>query len=220
MSAENTEPYPVDDPSKYRSSVRFSNTIENDVDLPATHQISNTRKSKSFSDRARSTIKKAKEATKEIVHPDCIHDFNKQLEEIPTKKQPKQQEQQSSSSFNRSHSQFLSLTFYKNNVDFFVLILIYILLSVLFVLIQLLVLYPTAAWYVKMARAAGILLNFNSCLVVLLVLRRLTSWIRNTVMGAYFSVLDEFIMFHKVLGVWIFILALVHSMGQGFNACE
>jgi len=219
MSNENTEPSPVDDPSKYRNSVRF----ENDVDLPATHQISDTRKNKSFSNRARSTIKQAKEATKEIVHPDCIHDFSKQLEEIKTSKDPSAKEQpkkQQSSCFSCSHSQFLSLTFYKNNVDFFVIILSYTLLSVLFVLIQLLVLYPTAAWYVKMARAAGILLNFNSCLVVLLVLRRLTSWIRNTVVGAHFSVLDEFIKFHKVLGVWIFVLALVHSVGQGFNACE
>ena len=92
MSTENIDPVSVDDPNKNRSSVRFSNILDNpnelEVDLPTAYQISNTRESKSLSQRARSTIKRAKEATKEIVHPDFIHEFNKfdnELEvDVPT----------------------------------------------------------------------------------------------------------------------------------------
>lgn len=181
--------------------------------------------------KSRSTIKRARQATKEIISPEFQLEFKKELDLItqkiasldtkPVASKPTKKPFCSSCSLqNLNESQYLSLTFYKNNADFFGVIAVYCLMSLMFVLIQLLVLYPTVPWYVKMARAAGILLNFNSCLVILLVLRRLNSWIRNTVIGSHFSVLDEFIHFHKFIGVLIFILSVIHTIGQSINACE
>lgn len=182
---------------------------------------------KKYSFKPRSTIKQVSKATKEIILPSFKQDFKKELHEIKRESGEKKtvQEQPKKKASKRSfctscnkQSQFLSLTYYKNNLSIFVFILIYILLSILFLLIQLLVLYPSAQWYVKMARAGGMLLNFNSCIVILLVLRRLNTWARNTVLGAKFSVLDEFIQFHKYIGSFIFILSIIHTVGQCINA--
>ncbi len=156
-----------------------------------------------------------------------MHEFDEQLKNVKSKENAKPQNEHQPDQHKHAiniisffKSRFLSLSYYKNNAVYFATILVYFLLSILFVLIQLLVFFPTAMWYVQMARAAGILLNFNSCLVIMLVLRRLTSWMRDTLIGSYFSVFDQFIQFHKMIGVWIFILSFLHTLGQCINACQ
>lgn len=174
----------------------------------------------------RSTIKNWKESAIEIVKPNYKEEFYKYLEKIKIEKpapKPKPKKKPCCASCSPSaikKSRFTNLMYYKNNMSFWILILIYVLLSILFVLIQLLVLYPNTPWYVQMARAAGILIDFNSCLVILLVLRRLTSWARNTLLGARISALDDFINFHKVIGIWIGITSLIHTVGQIINMCK
>lgn len=176
--------------------------------------------------KPRSTMKNLRESAIEIVKPNYKEEFYKYLQKIkiekPTPKpQPKKKACCSSCSPSAiKKSRFTSLMYYKNNMSFWILILLYVLLSIMFVLIQLLALYPNTPWYVQMARAAGILIDFNSCLVILLVLRRLTSWARNTVLGARISALDDFISFHKAIGIWIGITSLIHTVGQIINMCK
>jgi len=143
-----------------------------------------------------------------------MHEFDEQLKNVKSKENAKPQNEHQPDQHKHAiniisffKSRFLSLSYYKNNAVYFATILVYFLLSILFVLIQLLVFFPTAMWYVQMARAAGILLNFNSCLVI-------------TLIGSYFSVFDQFIQFHKMIGVWIFILSFLHTLGQCINACQ
>ncbi len=128
--------------------------------------------SKSVVQKAQSTLEKVKEATKEIVQPEFMHEFDEQLKNVKSKENAKPQNEHQPDQHKHAiniisffKSRFLSLSYYKNNAVYFATILVYFLLSILFVLIQLLVFFPTAMWYVQMARAAGILLNFNSCLV-------------------------------------------------------
>jgi len=111
-----------------------------------------------------------------------MHEFDEQLKNVKSKENAKPQNEHQPDQHKHAiniisffKSRFLSLSYYKNNAVYFATILVYFLLSILFVLIQLLVFFPTAMWYVQMARAAGILLNFNSCLVIMLVLRNLIS---------------------------------------------
>lgn len=114
-------------------------------------------------------------------------------------------------------NKYFSLSYYKNNPIFTIFAIGYLLLSLLFVLIQLLVLYPYAEWYVKMARFCGILLNFNSCLVIMLVLRRVSTWLKHFLNGPKFAFLDDSIEFHKILGILIFVFSFIHTLGQCIN---
>ena len=192
-----------------------SSTKNNDFDdrTPISHE----KKKRSTIKKLRSTLR---ESAIEIIKPQYQNEFNKYLDKKVVKNDKKKRSCCASCSVsNLKQSRFISFTYFKNNKSFWILIIIYILLSILFILIQLLVLYPNAEWYVKLARAPGILINYNSCLVILLVLRRLTSWARNTVFGAKVNALDDFIIFHKVIGVWIGILSIVHTIGQVFNMC-
>ncbi len=117
-------------------------------------------------------------------------------------------------------SKYTTLAYYRNNPLFIVFAIGYLLLSLLFVLIQLLVLYPTAEWSVKMARFGGILLNFNSCLIIMLVLRRVNSWLKLLLKSSHFAFLDDSIEYHKMLGIFIFLLSILHTLGQCINYCK
>jgi hypothetical protein len=186
---------------------------------------------------SRHVVFRVKSATIEAIKPENIYDFKnkaidikqeeEKLEKLAEeeKKQQiqrisKQDESKKSFCFKCKQSKYLSSNFYKNNVSFLLSIVIYILLSIFFVLIQLLALFPKVPWYLAIARAAGILIDFNSCLIILLVLRRLHTWLRNTVFGNKFSVIDDFSIFHKVIGIWLFILIIVHTIGQIINYCK
>jgi hypothetical protein len=109
--------------------------------------------------------------------------------------------------------------FNRNNLSKILTIIVYILIQLFFVLLKLLIFYPEVNPYLKVARAAGILISFNSCLIILLVLRRAITWIRNTKIGHYYPVLDEFREFHKFIGMWLVVLALIHTIGHALNLC-
>ncbi len=118
------------------------------------------------------------------------------------------------------NKKYRTLSFYRNNTAYFVTILIWILLQVFFVLLQLLVLHPKINIWLIFSRLTGILLNFNCCLIYLLVLRRLSTYLRNSVIGRRFLVLDESLAFHKFLGFWIAFLAFIHTLFHCINLCK
>lgn len=116
--------------------------------------------------------------------------------------------------------QYTRFSFYRNNISYFITIGIYLLLSIFFVLLQLLVLYPNLNVWLCFARACGILLDFNSVLIILLVLRHCNTWLRNSVIGRNYLVLDESLNFHKIIGFIILILGFVHTIAHAINLCE
>ncbi len=118
------------------------------------------------------------------------------------------------------NKKYRAISFYRNNIAYFATILIWILLQIFFILLQLLVLHPRKNAFLSISRAAGILINFNACLIYLLVLRRLATFLRNSVIGRKFLVLDESLAFHKFLGFWIFFLAFIHTLFHCVNLCK
>ena len=116
--------------------------------------------------------------------------------------------------------QYTRFSFYRNNISYFITIGIYILLSIFFVLLQLLVLYPKLNVWLCFARGCGILLDFNSVLIILLVLRNCNTWLRNSVIGRNYLVLDESLNFHKTIGFIILFLGFVHTMAHAVNLCK
>ena len=114
---------------------------------------------------------------------------------------------------------FLRASFYQNNFSFFFTILIYFLVQIGLLSLQI-SLYINANVYIKIARICGILLNFNSCLIILLVMRRLTTWLRSAIIGGRFLAIDEFLNFHKFIGFYLSLLSIIHSVAHFFNLCN
>jgi hypothetical protein len=114
---------------------------------------------------------------------------------------------------------FLRASFYQNNISFFFTILLYFLVQIGLLALQL-SLYKNANAYIQIARACGILLNFNSCLIILLVMRRLTTWLRSSAIGRRFLAIDEFLNFHKFIGFYLSLLSIIHSVAHFFNLCK
>ena len=177
-------------------------------------------------DFSQTVVFRAKSAAIEAIKPENVYEFKDRVTQI--KKEEKEHTKTTQTQAKQApkygcaackDSRFTSVSFYKNNSSFFISILAYVLLSIFFILIQLLVLFPNVYWYVAMARACGILINFNSCLIILLVLRRLSTWVRNTVLGPKFAVLDDFLIFHKFIGILILVLSFIHTLGQCINMC-
>ena len=118
------------------------------------------------------------------------------------------------------NKKYRQVSFYRNNISYFLTIALWIVLQIFFVLLQLLVLHPNINIWLVFARASGILLDFNNSLIILLVLRRLSTTLRNTYIGLKFLVLDESLNFHKFLGFWIFSMAFIHTLFHCINLCN
>ena len=119
---------------------------------------------------------------------------------------------------NSKFSKYTRLSFYRNNLSFFSIIIVYIIISIILIFVQLSY-YSEYNSAVKVARTAGILLNFNCSLIILLVLRGLLTWLRNSFIGTNFLPLDDFIKFHKLIGFFLILITVVHTIGHSINLC-
>ena len=115
---------------------------------------------------------------------------------------------------------YCQLSYYRNNKAYFLTILVWILLQIFFSLLQTLVLFPNLRWFMVIARICGILINLNACLIILLVFRRLNTFLRSSYIGRRFLVLDEFLEFHKFLGFYLLFLGIFHTIGHMINLCK
>lgn len=116
-------------------------------------------------------------------------------------------------------SKYFTLSYYRNNISFFLTILIYFIVQIVLAIIQYF-LYIESNVAVRFARIGGILLNFNSSLIVLLVLRRLVTWLRNSLLGRNFLPVDNFIKFHKFIGIFIVLFSILHTVSHCINLCK
>ena len=111
---------------------------------------------------------------------------------------------------------FLRLSYWRNNLSYILAISIFILIHI-GLIIYVLIIRANANAMTKLARVPGMLLNFDGSLILLLVLRRIATYVRNTSIGRKIAVIDDFLSFHKAVGWLILILSLLHSFGHFFN---
>ncbi|KAL8595540.1 hypothetical protein ACOMHN_000748 [Nucella lapillus] len=78
-------------------------------------------------------------------------------------------------------------------------------------------LYRHTNWYIIIARGAGMCLNFNCAFVLLLMLRRTLTFLRNTPL-VHVLPFDQHVMFHKLAGYAIVFFTLVHTGAHLGNA--
>ena len=114
---------------------------------------------------------------------------------------------------------FFKINFWRNNWSELVAIVLFILVHVALIT-YVLIIRASASVSAKFARVPGMLLNFTCALTILLILKRILTWIRTSHLGRKFSVLDGLLDFHKALGIYITILSFVHSFGHFFNFCK
>lgn len=120
---------------------------------------------------------------------------------------------------NIKSSRFVKCSFYKNNSEYFLFIIIYLIVQILLAILQLW-LYWDVNTALKIARVGGILISFNFAFSLFLVLRKLLTWLRNTTFGQICLPLDDFLDFHKYIGVFILLMSIMHTIGHCFNLCK
>ena len=116
-------------------------------------------------------------------------------------------------------SQLFSLSYYKNNSSYFLTLSVLILLNIIFCIVQYF-LNIDENDYVKIAKLAGILIDFNTCIIIITVLRRFTTFLRNSYYGRKFIAFDEFINIHKFIGSFLLFLGLIHALFHCINFCK
>ena len=110
-------------------------------------------------------------------------------------------------------------SFYKNNFSFVASIVLFFLAQTSLVIYQYHN-YSTQNELIIIARCCGILINFNSCLIILLVLKKSLTLIRNSRFCRHLLPIDDFLSFHKWLGFNLFVLSIVHTLAHSLNLCE
>lgn len=113
---------------------------------------------------------------------------------------------------------YFRLSYYRNNLSYFVTVLVYFMINVNLIFIQL-YLYSEYNTYVLIARVCGILLDFNCMIIILLPLRCFVTWMR-TLIGKDFRAIDQFIDFHKFIGFYILLLSIIHTLAHSLNLCK
>lgn len=108
---------------------------------------------------------------------------------------------------------------YKNNFEIFSFIIIYV-ISIISLSIHQLWSYWDVNIPLKIARVCGILISFNFAFSLVLVLRKTSSLLRNRKFSQTFLPLDNFLSFHKFVGVFIFVLCIVHTISHCVNLCK
>lgn len=116
-------------------------------------------------------------------------------------------------------SRFIKGSFYRNNSEYFLFITIYLIIQIILSILQLW-LYWDVNGALKVARVGGILISFNFAVSLFLVLRKLLTWLRSTKFGQICLPLDDFIDFHKLVGVFILLMSLMHTIGHCINLCK
>ena len=119
----------------------------------------------------------------------------------------------------KSFVKYFSKQYYKSNVSLCIFLLIYNAIQVCLVIMQVFK-YIREPMAIQIARTAGILLDFNMSLTVLLVLKRCLTWIGSVKIFRTCLPLKDFPKIHKVIGIYILLLSLIHTIAHCANVCK
>ncbi len=67
--------------------------------------------------------------------------------------------------------------------------------------------------YIQIARGCGACLNFNAMLILLPMVRYLTTWIRGHWLNKFIPV-NQSLSFHRIVGHWMMVLSIVHTFAH------
>ena len=109
---------------------------------------------------------------------------------------------------------YLTKTYLLNNKQHCICVLIYVLVNVALFVTS--IRYRTYNMAVIVARACGMALNFNSVLILLLMLRHSITWLRTTPMR-YILPIDNHVTYHRNVGYTIVVLSLIHTIAHLIN---
>ena len=113
----------------------------------------------------------------------------------------------------------LTIDYLKDNLSRLVVLFLYILVNLaltLYVLIYRIVVMKNHA-LVVIARIAGMLLNFNCALVIVLMLKQTILLVRTNKILRKLIPVDDHIDFHKVVGRVIAVLSIIHTIAHMAN---
>ncbi|XP_035699930.1 NADPH oxidase 5-like [Branchiostoma floridae] len=108
----------------------------------------------------------------------------------------------------------LSVQAVRNHLRTVVAVALYVVLNVALLCYAAIQYQPNVAMIV--AKGCGQCLNLNSMFALLLMLRKMLSYMRSTPVGRYLP-LDQHIAFHKVIGVMILVFSLLHTIAHVYN---
>ncbi|XP_028902128.2 uncharacterized protein LOC105221203 isoform X1 [Zeugodacus cucurbitae] len=109
----------------------------------------------------------------------------------------------------------LTLAYMKNNQAFVSYLYIYIAINVC-LFISRAIQYRASNGFVIIARACGQCLNFNCAWILVLMLRHSLTYLRSQGLSSYLP-LDNHIYLHKLTGIVVSILSLLHTIAHLFN---
>ncbi|XP_076438955.1 NADPH oxidase 5-like isoform X2 [Babylonia areolata] len=110
----------------------------------------------------------------------------------------------------------LTLTYFQNNRVKVFFTLFFVLVNIALYIINAW-LYRESNWYIIIARGGGMCLNFNCAFVLVLMLRKSLTFLRNTPLVRVLP-FDQHVMFHKLAGYAIVFFTLVHTGAHLGNA--
>jgi predicted ferric reductase len=114
---------------------------------------------------------------------------------------------------------YLNWSYYKNNFEYFSFIIIYIILLISLSINQLRI-YWHVNTALKIARVCGILISFNFAFSLVMVLRKTLTFLRTKRLGRKYLPIDDFLNFHKNIGIFIFFLCILHTISHCINLCK
>ena len=109
----------------------------------------------------------------------------------------------------------LNLKYIHNNLVK-ILFMIFLLLSICGFFILGCVRYRDRNGFVIVARGCGSVLNYVCAIIVVFMLRRTLTWLRNTFLGPYLPI-DDSIPIHKFVGYCIFFFSILHTIMHLIN---
>ncbi|XP_065834073.1 NADPH oxidase 5-like isoform X2 [Oscarella lobularis] len=118
-------------------------------------------------------------------------------------------------SFSTFLPHYLTLKYMRNNLRVVVTVILFFLINAgLFACNS--YLYRDSGTFVSIARGCGMCLDFNSVLMIVLMLRKFLTWLRGTRLAPYLP-LDQHIEFHKAVGILIAIYSIGHCLAHFIN---
>lgn len=114
----------------------------------------------------------------------------------------------------------LSREYIKNNLVRILFLLFYILINIgltVYVVLYRLSVTTTNVEYVVIARVGGMLLNFNCALITIVMLKKVILFVRGNRLLRKLIPVDDHIDFHKMIGRFIGLLSLMHTIAHLLN---
>lgn len=101
-------------------------------------------------------------------------------------------------------------SYIRNAASFLIFTALFVLVNVAMFVVRVMK-YSNKHWLEQIARGTGFCLNFDCALVLVLVLRRMLTWLRSNRIGQLLP-LEHHIYLHKMVGWTVYVFSIVHTL--------